>query len=472
MKTISGLILLLYSSVIIAQGNDCINPYVLDLDGICRDYTISSTPGTALHCTNSAYYSGTGVVTIFSFKTNSTGSCVLINLTTSDYQPAEVMLFAGCTGGGSLHFPDDASSVCFDDGTGLWAPSETFVLSPGTVYYLRVWTLKSGTITMCAKNYDPPNNDCAGATPIGPTPIADNNACHKPGQGVTPDQLCAFSLENTAFYSYTTQSAGSSMVTIANIACDNSAIGGSSGFQIGFFTGSCGSLIPINCYSDIGMTVQATTNSMPAGSQIIVAIDGMQGSNCSYTISAINAIVLAANLKYFSAWMKPAANALRWLTLNETNNTYFDIEKSSDGIHFLKIGTVAGKNHSNTETDYSFEDAMLAPNQFYRLKIIGENGNFMYSHIVQVKRPNLKTGSVIFENPVSNKLIIKVNTPYEKNTKIQIIDVLGRQRELKNAKFDKGENIYTIDTHSLPSGLYYLIFSDNNSRAQYSFIKE
>jgi hypothetical protein len=96
----------------------------------------------------------------------------------------------------------------------------------------------------------------------------------------------------------------------------------------------------------------------------------------------------------------------------------------------------------------------------------------MYSHVVQLKRENLKTASVIFENRVSDRLLIKVNAQYERNTRIQIIDALGRQRELQNAKFDKGENLYTIDVHSLSSGLYYLIFSDNNSRTQYPFIKE
>jgi hypothetical protein len=67
---------------------------------------------------------------------------------------------------------------------------------------------------------------------------------------------------------------------------------------------------------------------------------------------------------------------------------------------------------------------------------------------------------------------IQINSPGNKNVKIQIIDVLGRQMQTQNAKFDNGKNIYDMDVHSLPNGLYYLIFSDNYIRKQYNFIKQ
>ena len=472
MKTISGLILLLYCYTAAAQGDDCNNPYSLTLDGVCRSYTISSTADVALHCTNSTYYSGTGRTTIFSFKTNATASCVLINLTTSGNQPAEVMIYETCTGGGSLHTPLLTSSVCFDDGTGLWAPCETEVLLANTTYFLRVWTPGSGTLTMCAKNYDPPNNFCSGATPIGAIPITDNNACNKGSTEVLPEQLCAFSLENTAFYTYMVDNTGTTLLSISNIKCDNNDLGVNAAFQIGFFTGTCGSLHPENCYTDSAGTVLASTASFPAGTQITVAIDGMIGSNCSYSISAFNSIVLPMNLKYFTAWTKPGANVLRWLTVSETNNSHFEIEKSPDGAHFSKIGTIHGKNNSNTETDYSFEDGSLLSSQFYRLKLVSSNGKYIYSNIVQIKRENVKSESVIFQNRGSDKLVINANTTVDRNVGIRIIDVLGRQMKVQNTSFTKGENSYTVDIHSLNKGLYYLILTDNNSQKQYSFIKE
>src|SRR4030095_12850782 len=174
-----------------AQGSNCLTSHVLPLDGQFHDYTISSTTGDAMHCTNlSSIYDGTGRLTIFSFTPTST-TCVLVNVATSNHQPAEVLLFGTCSGGGNLanNSWDEASSICFNDGTGLWAPSKSFTFLPGTTYYLRVWTPGPGTIAMSANTYAPPNNSCSGATFIGTIPVTDNNACHKPSAEVTLERV-------------------------------------------------------------------------------------------------------------------------------------------------------------------------------------------------------------------------------------------------------------------------------------------
>jgi hypothetical protein len=473
MKTVWALILLAYCTAASGQGTSCTNAISLTLDDSCRSYAISSTTGTALHCT-SGLYAGTGQLTVFKFTTNSSASCVLVHITTSGGQAAEVSMFDLCSGGGNLQSPQHdliPSHVCFDDGTGYWAPCETEVLTANTTYYLRVWTPGTGTITMCAKHYTPPNNTCAGATPISSTPILDNNSCNRGSTEVYPDALCANSLENTAFYSYTIDVTGASIVTISNISCDNSDLGVNAGFQIGFFTGNCGALTWQSCFADSNGTVNATTGSFPAGTRITVAIDGMIGSNCSYTISAFNAIPLPASLRYFSAWKKPNSNGLKWLTLAETNSPHFDIEKSLDGLNFFKVAAVEGKNRNNTETNYAFDDPAISANQYYRLKIVGTNGNFVYSNIARIKREDIPEESITFQNFVSDKLVLKVSSIEGKTANIRIIDALGRERKIQHTNFNKGESSCTIDVQSLNRGIYYLVFSDNNSQKQWSFIK-
>ena len=470
MKTVWAIILLAYCTAASGQGTDCNNAFTLPLDGSCNVYTISTTTGSSNHCTN-GLYSAIGKLTIFKFTTDATGSCVLLNFKTSGYQPAEVTLWEDCHGGGAVANQLPLSSVCFDDGKGYWAPCETDNLTPNTTYYLRVWTPGAGTDTICARNYTPPNSTCAGATPISSTPILDNNACNRGSTEVIPGALCANSLENTAFYTYTIDVTGASIVTISNISCDNSDLGVNAGFQIGFFTGNCGALTWQSCFADSNGTVQATTGSFPAGTKITVGIDGMIGSNCSYTISAFNAISLPAHLRFFSAWKKPNSNSLKWLTLTETRSLHFEIEKSIDGINFFKIGTVAGENTDNTETNYGFEDPALSANQYYRLKMVGANGNFVYSNVARIKREEMTAESVTFQNYVSDKLVLKVNSSENKNANIRIIDALGRERKMQNMNFNKGESNCIINVQSLNRGIYYLVFSDNTSQKQWSFIK-
>ena len=460
----------LSSSPCYSQGNSCSTPYSLILDGVTRNYSISSLTGLALHCTNINYI-GTGHVTIFSFTTNASGSCVLVDLTTPGFQPAEVLLYERCSGGGALQNLEVASSVCFDDGTGFWAPSETLVLTPNHTYFLRIWTPGTGILKLSAKNYDPPNNTCAGATLIGTTPIADNNACHKPSTEVTPIQLCAFSLENTAFYRYIVDVSGVSVLMINNISCDNSAAGATAGFQIGFFKGSCGALIPISCYAAIGGSISAPTDSLPEGTQVTVAIDGMSGSNCSYMINAFNAVFLPVSIKYFTAWMTPASNTLRWVTVNETGNTDFDIEKSVDGLNFHKIGTLRGGNNPRPSEDYTFEDVTPWADQYYRLRMVGSQGRVIYGNIIRVKRGIIQTGQVIIQNPVTEKLKVRITSQKAEMVRMQILDGEGRMVKNETSRIDKGEHIYPIDISQLPKGVYYLIIPGQGSQSGYKFIK-
>ena len=267
--------------------------------------------------------------------------------------------------------------MCFDDGTGLWAPAETFLVQTNKTYYLRVKTSTATTLSVSGQSYNPPNNTCAGAFPIDGNGRSDNNACHKPSIEVDPSQLCAFSLENTAFYQYYVANNGVTIINISSIACDNGATNNNNGFQIGFFTGSCSSLTPFYCNSGAGSFVQATTPSLTAGTRVVVAIDGVSGSNCQYTISAFNAYsVLAINFRNFSVWQSPLTNIVKWICVNDSS-FYYEVERSEDGSHFSPIGRVQNSSNGSGEINYSFEDQSPLIRAYYRLKRI-ENGGRVY----------------------------------------------------------------------------------------------
>ena len=249
------------------QGASCTNPHVLTLDTVSRNFSVSPTSGTSAHCSSSEF-NGSGKITVFRFTTDASGSCVLVHIATSaPVQAAEIAMYTGCGGTGSCSGLQTTSSVCFIDGTGYWAPSETYTLLPNTTYYLRVWTPAAGTLTMSATNYSPPSNLCSGATWISPDATGDNNACNKPSTEVTPIQLCAFSLENTAFYTYIVEMNGVSSVQLNSVECDNSSVGADNGFQIGFFVGSCGALTKIGCATGSGGSLTAPTGWLPPAVQ-------------------------------------------------------------------------------------------------------------------------------------------------------------------------------------------------------------
>jgi hypothetical protein len=462
--------LCLTTTYLYPQGASCTNPHVLTLDSVSRNFTVSPTSGNAAEC--SSGFSGSGKITIFRFTTDASGSCVLVHVMSSlPVQAVEVALYTGCGGTGSCSGLQTGSSVCFVDGTGYWAPSQTLTLLPNTTYFLRVWTPGAGTLTMSARDYPPPNNLCSGATWISPEATDDNNACAKASTEVSPVQLCAFSLENTAFYTYIVETNGVSSIQLNNINCDNLNSAAETGFQIGFFVGSCGSLSKISCATGSGGSFSSTTGWLSAGTQVYVAIDGTSGSNCSYTLTAFNATVLPITLKYFTVWKRPDANRLTWMSTSEKNFSHFEIEKSLDGINFIRIGTQAGKGTNSSQTNYLFDDTEVKAMQYYRLKYVDANGQYTYSNILRVNRDDVTNTKVLFSNRITTMLALRIIDMNANDLSIKIIDNAGRAIKTQNVKINPGENSLNINTGSIPSGFYYLILSADNYKRTFSFVK-
>src|SRR5689334_16555335 len=306
LRQIRHIALLLLASPVISfsQGSSCTNAYTLTVDGVYRNYAVSSSTGSCITCSMSGYSGNNGRLTFFKFTTNNADQCVLLDMGLSASYTMEIVLYTDCLAGAALPLGGvQYHTMCMSDGAGFWAPDLFNNLQANTTYYLRVRTENgfTGNLNISAKYYTPPNDDCLGATYLGASPIQDNNACHTPGPHVTPAMLCATTLENTAWYTYITQSAGNSTVTIDNISCDNGNNNNSNGFQIGFFTGDCNTLVPITCSSGSGGTVTATATGLTAMSRVYVAIDGYSGSNCSYSVRASNSVPLPMKLKYFTA---------------------------------------------------------------------------------------------------------------------------------------------------------------------------
>ncbi|MBK7434463.1 MAG: hypothetical protein IPI66_11565 [Chitinophagaceae bacterium] len=121
-------------------------------------------------------------------------------------------------------------------------------------------------------------------------------------------------------------------------------------------------------------------------------------------------VPLPLDLTRFSAVADQGQVRLNWTTAQEINLDRFEIERSTDGSFFQQIGFVPSRHHSTSlPTDYDFYDA--APNHsinFYRLKQIGQDGNYRYSDVVAVRfsKPLISIVS-INPNPVINWLNIK-----------------------------------------------------------------
>lgn len=449
-----------------AQGA-CSSAINLTLNGVMNDYTTSSSTGGFVVC---SAYTTNSPITWFSFTTSSVTQCPLLNILASDHANCEIAFYTDC-GGNMNNNLDATSSMCFDDGEGLWAPAESFPLQPNHTYYLRIKTSSACTVSIGGQYYTPSNNNCSGATTITTSSFADNNSCHRPSVEVTPGQLCAFTLENTAFYKFYVASAGSAIININSIACDNGDGNNSSGFQIGFFTGSCESLVPINCTSGSGSFVQATTNPLAAGSLVYVAIDGVSGSNCKYALSGVNVWgALSTNFKNFSVWKTSSGNNLKWICFNDTS-AYYIIERSGDGTHFTEIGQVTHPYRYDQSTEYNFHDEHPLKTSFYRIKQVDRKGTISMSHIITVVRKDFQQMKITMQSLVYNSLHVQIESELNENMHYAIVNNYGQCFLSGIITCNRGITQFYKDIAIMPAGKFTLVLKSGKEQTIKNFIK-
>lgn len=144
---------------------------------------------------------------------------------------------------------------------------------------------------------------------------------------------------------------------------------------------------------------------------------------------------------------------LEWITASETNNDYFTIEHSVDGIYYSEIAEINGAGNSIEQKTYTYIDENPKEGtNYYRLRQTDFDGSFAYSEIKTVNI-NTEISSVnIYPNPVNgNTLTIETNG--DENLIFTLYDNIGAKMDVSVVK---DNNKQTIDVSSLPKGLYFL----------------
>lgn len=159
-------------------------------------------------------------------------------------------------------------------------------------------------------------------------------------------------------------------------------------------------------------------------------------------------------------------NRLEWVTASETNNDFFEVERSDDGINFFTIGRVDGHGTTSMRNDYNFNDySPIEGTNYYRLKQVDFNGSVSYSQIVTLEfHRGSMTVTNIKPNPTNGEVNFDFNSPAESTIHVVITDVTGRvvrdeYREVKagttliNTMIDQtGPGIYTLSVTEDRSG--------------------
>ncbi|MBI3520796.1 MAG: proprotein convertase P-domain-containing protein [Bacteroidetes bacterium] len=187
-----------------------------------------------------------------------------------------------------------------------------------------------------------------------------------------------------------------------------------------------------------------------------------------------NYVTLPVELIYFNGENSSDANILTWATASETNNAYFELEKSTDGTNFNtltilnnQVAKIDSKKHQLT---YQYQD--VSCNAYYRLKQVDQDGTFKHFNTVFLEGDQEKTKPQIAPNPANNKLTIsyytKVNTP----STITIFDISGREIRQETTRFNSENKEIILDIENLQNGLYFIRVDNGFKSFQQKIVKE
>lgn len=177
-------------------------------------------------------------------------------------------------------------------------------------------------------------------------------------------------------------------------------------------------------------------------------------------ITAVDAgIVLPLQLLSFVARKVEQTAFLEWTTVNEKNVDRFEVEKAVENNgNFTTMSTLKAKGgNSQQQQLYNYTDhhPVMGWN-YYRLKIIEENGNATYSRVVALLFDENGNMVTLYPNPVKQQLYVSLNSDKAYSGSWRLTDVLGRLVNSQSMDVQKGSNLFTIDMQSLSSGSYTL----------------
>jgi hypothetical protein len=169
--------------------------------------------------------------------------------------------------------------------------------------------------------------------------------------------------------------------------------------------------------------------------------------------------VLPVEMRFFKGEIRQKKALLMWETLTEKNNRGFEVEKSTDGTNFFKIGWVDGQGDSYRPIAYSFEDKSMQPNQvcYYRLKQVDHDGRSEYTHMISLVLDN--GGLSVYDfapNPVAQGFTyLKFDALTEGDVNVTLFDASGKVAKTISAAYIAGSNGIRLDLAGLNAGTYY-----------------
>lgn len=210
----------------------------------------------------------------------------------------------------------------------------------------------------------------------------------------------------------------------------------------------------------VGGNLNIDGSGLLCGTGTLVVDGEITGEYC-------NSMVLPVTLLYFSGEINENKINLYWETASESNNDYFDIEKSSDGRNYtllMRVESKADKGTSNSNLNYfAIDEDPIKGISYYRLKQTDLDKKSRYSSIISIDYLNKKSDVSFFPNPNNGELFVNYINLENKDALLTIKNALNNIvfSGTINADASKGNKIFSMP-EEIPSGIYFCTLTVND----------
>ena len=175
---------------------------------------------------------------------------------------------------------------------------------------------------------------------------------------------------------------------------------------------------------------------------------------------------IPVELVSFSATALENKVRLEWTTATETNNSGFEIQRSTESESWEKVSFVDGKGTTTELNSYVYVDNNVTSGTYsYRLKQIDFDGTVSYSSVIEVVVgvPVEYELAQNFPNPFNPTTKIRFSLPEQAVVNLTVYNVLGQKvATVVDETLEAGIHNFNFDASNLNSGVYYYRIKTDN----------
>lgn len=242
---------------------------------------------------------------------------------------------------------------------------------------------------------------------------------------------------------------------------------------------ACGGIIPAGTgvwatgnglYSQANFTTGQTTGAGYTGQTYAVQADNVTAFS-PWTLSSAATGPLPVNLLNFNAKAVEKKVKVYWTTASELNIDKYDVERTIDKEQFSYIGMKKAIGPAANYNNYElFDNEPVQGTQYYRLKIIDNDGIAKYSQLAPVNFSNQQFGINSIYVDASSDMSVSFNYDSELPYTYMITDMLGRVIMISSEKSAVvGTNQLTLPVN-LAQGMYSLTIRNSEKSTSRNFV--